>query len=184
MEVGDSVVSYDSSSYISSGSGSGGRRYFLSYGGIIVDEESRETGETGGGLVAAGSEGTRSPLSIPSEIVAAPGSPCGSSGSGACGTGCELLICGGVTAGGGCLEAGGGGRKRASCRGGFIDGSKDGGSGVAGFEGRSAGPGVFDREWKTGGYRKSIWMKRKFRLDCGVKFQSGGGKNGMKGPLK
>ena len=53
--------------------------------------------------------------------------------------------------------------------------------GEGGVDGR---PGVFDREWKTGGYRKSIWMKRKSRLDCGVKFQSGGGKNGMKGPLK
>ena len=134
MEVGDSVVSYDSSSYISSGSGSGGRRYFLSYGGIIVDEESRETGETGGGLVAAGSEGTRSPLSIPSEIVAAPGSPCGSSGSGACVTGCKLLICGGVTAGVGCWKAGGDGRKRASCMGGFIEGSKDGAGNSGGGE--------------------------------------------------
>ena len=46
----------DSSSYISDGSGSGGRRYFLSNVGIIVDAESCEAGETGGGLVAAGSE--------------------------------------------------------------------------------------------------------------------------------
>ena len=115
-----------SSSYRSSESRSGGRRYFLSNGSIIVEEESRETGETGGELVVAGSEGTRSPLSIPSEIVAAPGSPCGSSGSGACVTRCELLICGGVTAGGGCWKAGSGGRKRASCRGGFIDKPKDG----------------------------------------------------------
>ena len=58
MEVGNSVVvSYDSSSYISDGSGSGGRRYFLSNVGIVVDAESCEAGETGGGLVAAGSEG-------------------------------------------------------------------------------------------------------------------------------
>ena len=112
MEGKNSVVSCKrSSSFISSKSGSGGRRYFLSNGGMMVDEESRETGETGGDLVAAGSEGTRSPLSIPSEIIAAPGFPCGSSGSGGYVTRCGLLICRGVTAGDGCWKAGSGGRK-------------------------------------------------------------------------
>ena len=100
----------------------------------MVDVESRETGETGGDLVAAGSEGTRSPLSIPSEIVAAPGFPCGSSGSGGCVTRCVLLICRGVTAGDGCWKAGSGGRKRASCSGEVVDGSKDGAGNSGGGE--------------------------------------------------
>ena len=151
---------------MSSGSGSGGRRYFLSNGGIIVDEESRESGETGGGLVAAGSEGTRSPLSIPSEVVAAPRSPCDSSGSGACVTGIKLLFFGGVTAGGGCWKAGGEGRKRASCRDGFFDGSEDGAGNSGGgeivwwlvFVAATGG-----RKTSCGGYLKSTFRYRQLR---------------------
>ena len=103
MEVGISVVSCErSSSFISDHFGSGGRRYFLSNGGMMVEEESRETGETGGDLVAAGSEGTRSPLSIPAEIFSALEVPRGSSGSWGGVTRCGFFICRGVTAGDGC----------------------------------------------------------------------------------
>ena len=41
---------------------------------------------------------------------------------------------------------------------GAFDGSRDG-TGGTGFEGRSAGPGIFDRGKKTGGYRKSMSVK-------------------------
>ena len=85
-------------------------------------------------------------------------SSCGSSGSGARISKCVLLFFRGAVS----LKSGGpGGILGMESSDGAFVGSFDGlfdGAGV-GVEGRSAGPGVFDRGKKTGGCRKSMLMK-------------------------
>ena len=85
-------------------------------------------------------------------------SSCGSSGSGARISKCVLLFFRGAVS----LKSGGPGgilgmERSDGAFGGSFDGLFDG-AGV-GVEGRSAGPGVFDRGKKTGGCRKSMVMR-------------------------